>query len=109
MKKIIYAGSELVTGDAVAVAVMQYSKALAEEDTAETIEIPVLKGDRSPGTALILVGPASQIVAVDCEEELEELEAPDTVARLEEKARLLRSVAKTDESVVDNDSWIDDY
>ena len=63
MKSIIYANTELLTGDAIAVGVLHYSAALADNGLAETIEIPVLDPDGSRSTALMLIGPASQIVA----------------------------------------------
>ncbi|WP_292814778.1 hypothetical protein [Microbacterium sp.] len=109
MKRIMYAGSELLTGDAIAAAVMRYSKALADADAAETIEIPVVKADGSRGAATILVGPASQIVAVDGEGSGDEMEDPEVVAGLDEKTRRLHPVARTEEDPDTVDDWISEY
>lgn len=111
MKKIIYAGSELLTGDSIAVAVLEYSRSLAEADAAETIEIPIRASDGSDSTATILVGPASQIVAVDYHDhdDRPELDAPEVVERLQHKARQLRPVAGTDDDPRGDSEWADEY
>jgi hypothetical protein len=90
MKSIIYAHTELLTGDAIAVAVLHYSAALADNNLAETIEIPIIEPDGSRSTALMLVGPASQIVAKGVRTELDELVDDDVVAELARRTRLLR-------------------
>jgi hypothetical protein len=109
VKRIMYAGSELLTGDAIAAAVMRYSKALADADAAETVEIPVVKADGSRGAATILVGPASQIVAVDGEMSGDEMEDPEVVAGLEERTRRLHPVARTEEVPDTTEDWISEY
>lgn len=94
MKLIIYAGGEYTTGDEIAAALLEYSKGLAEEDRAETIEIPILNEDGSTGTAMFLVGPASQIAAKDIETGFEELRAPEAVARLRRLTGELHAVVR---------------
>ena len=64
MRRIRYAGESVVTGDAIASLVVDYSEALAKVNTAGTVEIPVLLGDRSVGMATLLLGPASQLIMV---------------------------------------------
>lgn len=64
MRRILYAGGELITGDAIADAVMALGRALAEAREADTVTVPVLDGGRR-STATILIGPASQIVVMD--------------------------------------------
>jgi hypothetical protein len=73
-------------------AVLEYCAALADEEAAETLRIPVLKADGSRGTAMMLVGPASQIVAQDAETPFEELVDPETVALLTSRTRAHRPV-----------------
>jgi hypothetical protein len=63
MKAIHYAGETVLTGDAIADALVRYAAALARRETAETVEIPVRYPDGSVNTANVLLGPASQIVA----------------------------------------------
>jgi len=111
MKMITYAGAKLMTGDDIAVAVLEHSAALAEENTAETVEIPILKADGSRSTASILVGPASQIVAENVETDFDELLDPETVERLKARTRALRpgiqAGAADQDPTTDFDSWSD--
>lgn len=110
MKLIRYAGAELVTGNDIARAVLEHSAALAEDDTAETLEIPVLAPDGSRRSASLLVGPASQIVAEDVDSEFDELVDEEAVTRLRARTRARRPVAQTgavDASLHDFDSWAD--
>jgi hypothetical protein len=114
MKRIVYAGSRLLTGDDIAVAVLEYCAALADADTAETVEIPVLDDSGARSMATLLVGPASQIVAEDVHSEFEELVDTDTVALLQQKTRAHRPTATTStgqfSATDDNDqSWDDQY
>jgi hypothetical protein len=64
MKAIHYAGETLLTGDAIADALVLYAGALARRETAATVEIPVRFADGSVNSASVLLGPASQIVAI---------------------------------------------
>ncbi|MFS0732390.1 hypothetical protein ABC304_10345 [Microbacterium sp. 1P10UB] len=81
MKTVIYAGDAFVTGDAIADAVLRYSKILAEAGTADTVTIPVRRNDGERVEATLLLGPASQIVAesqpYDGREEIEDGDVVD--------------------------------
>ena len=92
MKVLIYAGSEFMTGDDVAAAVMRYSEALADAQTAATVEIPVVAPSGIRTTATLLLGPASQIVAADAEV-ADDLSDPDVVSRLDGLTRSLHPTA----------------
>lgn len=94
MKILTYTGAELMTGDDIADAVLDYCVALAEESTAETIEIPVLKADGSRGTASLLVGPASQIVATQVDTDFDELIDEQTIRLLHTRTLAHRPVAQ---------------
>ena len=96
MKSIIYAHTELLTGDAIAVAVLHYSAALADNGLAETIEIPIIDPDGSRSTALMLIGPASQIVATGVLADIDELVDPAVVAELTRRTRMLRPEGMAD-------------
>lgn len=109
MKRIIYAGSEFLTGDEIASAVLQLGAALADAADAEMVEIPIVESDGSQGTVLILLGPASQIVAENAVTDFEELLDPDAVARLGAMARHLRPVATADSEPHDDTDWDSDY
>ncbi len=89
MKVLIYAGSEFMTSDAVAAALLHYSEALAENHQAATIELPIVEPGGRLTTAEFLVGPSSQIVSKDVVTELEEPDAPDVVENLRAMTRRL--------------------
>jgi hypothetical protein len=87
MQMIVYAGGEFVTGDDIANALLEYSRALGAEDAAEIVEIPILEADGSSGTAKFLIGPASQIVCKSFRTDFEELVDAAVVARLRRLSR----------------------
>lgn len=89
----MYAGDEYLTGDAIADALLAYSRALGDEDRAEIVEIPVQEDDGSITTARFLIGPASQIVAKSVAVDGDELEAPELVRELQELTRAVESPA----------------
>jgi hypothetical protein len=67
MKRIAYAEEWLTTDDRVADLVLEYARALAQHDTADTISVPVLDDDGRVRQAQFLVGPASQIIIIEAE------------------------------------------
>ena len=103
MRVLTYAGSEFLTSDAVASALLEYGAALAEGREAATIEIPVIEADGSESMALFLVGPASQIVSRVAETDAPERQYPDVVRRLEELTRRLRPTATADRNPPSDD------
>lgn len=108
MKTIIYAGGELLTGDDIATAVLEYSAALAEFSGADTVDIPVLDAEGSRIVATVLIGPASQIMAVDAHTAGAELTDPEVVRRLQGVTRSLRPRAVAQEEPLDS-TWSDEY
>lgn len=105
MKRVIYAGSDFVTGDDIASALLQASQALAEGGVAETVSVPTREQDGSIGRVMVLIGPASQIVARDVQVEGEELVDATAVARLTAIQRRLRPVATFDTEASDGADW----
>jgi hypothetical protein len=89
MKLIHYAGETLLTGDAIADAILTYASALASREESATIVIPVRLTDGSIADANLLVGPASQLVAVPQESALDELIDDDLLARIEHEIGVL--------------------
>ena len=87
---IRYAGEELTTGDDIADALLTLSVALAESGSASTVEIPTVSDDGTRSTVKVLVGPASQIVAIPVESAFEELRDVHVVARLSAMTAELR-------------------
>ncbi|WP_344739393.1 hypothetical protein [Microbacterium awajiense] len=108
MKRIVYAGSELLTGDAIADSLMSLSQALADVRAAASVDIPVILPSGARGVASLLVGPASQIVAVASESDTPELIDDDVVTDLESRVRRLRPSAMTDDEPPPGLEWADD-
>lgn len=99
MRRIIYAGTELVTGDEIAQTLLRLSEALARLGSAETVSIPILNADGSLGTASLLVGPSSQIVTLDAGDHLDELVDPTALGELRDRiTSLVSSGSERDDS-----------
>jgi hypothetical protein len=110
MKLLLYAGTELMTGDDIAEAVLEYCAALAEAKAAETLDIPVVEADGTIGEARLLLGPASQIMAKHVETGWPELEDAQTMERLSSRTQAQRpviSVQSQTAGVNDYESWTD--
>jgi hypothetical protein len=88
MKKIRYDSSVILTSDDVADAVIEYAAALSGGDRADTVEVPAVAPDGTMTTTKILIGPASELVVEDTDEDELEMEHAEFVERL-------RSAAKT--------------
>ncbi len=108
MKKIIYAGTEVLTGDEIARALLRFGEVLAQVGSAETVEVPVRETDGSVGVASLLVGPSSQMVARDADDSLEELVDEATVSEMRERTRRLRPHADGAEEAPPRIDWQDD-
>lgn len=106
---IVYAGEEMTTGDEIAQALLKYSQALAESNSASTVEIPTLSEDGTRSSAMVLVGPASQIVARPVESSFEELRDPGVVERLTALTTELRP-GRSYPATISNDvpDWVED-
>jgi hypothetical protein len=107
VKLLIYAGDHYMTGDDIAVAMLEYSEALADNNTAESVEIPILEPDGSHQSAIFLLGPASQIVAKTVETPYEELVDPDALEELRRRTRTLRPVGMPAAPADETGDWID--
>lgn len=64
MKRILYASGSVLTGDAIAHAVVNYARSLARAGSADMITIPVIKDERRE-TVEMLIGPSSQLILED--------------------------------------------
>jgi hypothetical protein len=63
MKRIIYGGGSILTGDRIADALLDYAAVLARAGTADHVRVPALAADDEPTVFDIVLGPASQIMA----------------------------------------------
>lgn len=108
MKTVIYAGSEFVTGDDIAAALLGCGRALAEAGEAEAVTVPTRGPDGSVVEVTVLIGPASQMVTRDAEAGREELVDEVAIARLDTIQRRLRPVAAVDLAPADGNDWDDE-
>ena len=90
MDRIHYAGNSIVTGTAIAHALLDYAQALAQVGSSETVDVPTLNEDGTPGRSEILIGPASQLISNEEKTDYEELTDELLVARMLTKADRLR-------------------
>ena len=65
MKRIHYASGSLLTGDDIADVLVRFAAALAHNNDAAEVRAPAIVEDGSRGEVLMLLGPASQILAED--------------------------------------------
>lgn len=92
MERIHYASGSILTGSAIARALLDYAEALAEKNESATVDIPSINDDGSLVRANFLIGPASQIVSDTETTDSDELIDDDLVASFVEKTRKLRHV-----------------
>ena len=91
MERVHYAGSSILTGSAIAHALLDYAQALAEVGTSATTQIPTLNDDGTPGMSEVLIGPASQLIADTEESPYDEVVDDELVARLRRAADRVRN------------------
>ncbi|MEF2979325.1 hypothetical protein [Subtercola sp. YIM 133946] len=89
MKAIHYAGGELLTGDDIADAVVHYAEALARKNTSAAVEIPSRLADGSIVQVSLLLGPASQLVAIPQPGDAEEITDAELVGAFNTQAARL--------------------
>jgi hypothetical protein len=100
MMKLEYAGGEVLVSDEASHVILRYAESLAMHNASDTISIPVVTVEGVPGVAEILIGPASQLLALPS---AETHEIDDAAAIEEMSARLAalqpsRAVASNPES-----------
>ncbi|MCP2032178.1 hypothetical protein L1277_002277 [Okibacterium sp. HSC-33S16] len=61
MKRIHYAGTSFVTGDAIARALIDLARALTEKNHSDVVEVPIARNDGSPGRVEILITPGGMV------------------------------------------------
>jgi hypothetical protein len=86
MKNIRYDNTVILTSDDVADAVIEYAAALSSGDRSDTIEVPAIAVDGTMTTTKILIGPTSELVIEDADDDELELDDPTFVGRLRSAA-----------------------
>jgi len=87
MKNIHYDGTMILTSDDIADAVIEYAAALSGGDRADTVAVPSVAPDGTMTTTKILIGPTSEVVVEDADEDELEADDPVFVERLRSAAR----------------------
>lgn len=87
MKHIRYDNTTILTGDDIADAVIEYAAALSGGDRADTVAVPSIAPDGTRTTTKILIGPTSELVVEDADDDQLEDEDGDFVERLRAAAR----------------------
>jgi hypothetical protein len=88
MMRLEYAGGAILTGSAIADALLRYAAALARANTAISLEVPGRTTEGVEGTFQILLGPSSQIL-VEPTGDPEELVDEEFLDGLERRIQLL--------------------
>ncbi|WP_344092727.1 hypothetical protein [Microbacterium deminutum] len=81
----------MITGTAIAEALLDYAQALAQAAGSATVQIPTLNDDGSQGRSEILVGPSSQLISDAEASEHDEVTDESVVIYLREEAVNLRA------------------
>lgn len=79
MKRIHHAGGSVLTGDALAAAVLDYARALGNRDLLDVVDIPVINDDGELGQAQMLIGSGIQLMSVSASSISSELVDQDAV------------------------------
>jgi hypothetical protein len=90
MDRIHYAGDSILTGSAIAKALLEYAEALAKVGASATVDIPTREDDGSIGRSKLLIGPSSQLISDAEENPFEEVVDDDIVAYFDREAARLR-------------------
>jgi hypothetical protein len=64
MMKLEYAGGEVLVSDEASRVLLRYAESLAMHDSSDTVTLPVVTIEGVAGVAEILIGPASQLLAL---------------------------------------------
>ncbi|MDR5698962.1 hypothetical protein [Agromyces aerolatus] len=87
MKRILYASGGFLTDDEVADALMQYASVLAIVNSADVVTLPGVDDEGTVREIQLVVGPASQILAMGSDAAPADLASRETVADLRQRAR----------------------
>jgi hypothetical protein len=82
VKYIVYGENRVMTGDAIAEAVLAYAAALGQNGTTDIVEVPTADEDGVAVTAELLLGPASQVMVEVAPEDALQPEDDALVAEL---------------------------
>jgi hypothetical protein len=79
VKRIQHAGGSVLTGDALADAVLDYARTLGNRHMLDVVDIPVINDHGESGQARMLIGSGIQLMTVTASSTSPELEDQDAV------------------------------
>jgi hypothetical protein len=82
MKRFMYAGGEFITDDATADALMDYANVLGIVDSADVVRLPGIDSEGGRQQIQMLIGPASQLLAMSTDGDDIDLDGGEAAARL---------------------------
>jgi cytosine/adenosine deaminase-related metal-dependent hydrolase len=85
MKYVVYGENKVMTGDAIADAVIAYAAALGENGTTDIVAIPTCAADGQAIDVEVLLGPASQVMAEPAPDDELEPEDGTLIAEIERR------------------------
>lgn len=106
MKRVYYSSGSVLTGDRLADDVIDYATALARHAQADHVMIPVMLDDGSPSAANMLLGPASELVAVG---EANDADDPVDDATAEYMERRVRELSIPRPNATAAPVYVDEY
>ncbi|GGK98146.1 hypothetical protein JOE58_003406 [Curtobacterium luteum] len=86
MKYISCEGVDVMTGDLIADAVMDYAAVLGANARTDSVSVPSVGPDGALIRTTLLVGPASEFVVIPAPDDVLEPEDPDFIRRLRDAA-----------------------
>lgn len=106
MKRILYANAVFDTDDAVAEAILHYASVLAVVNSSDVVECRGIDENGAVRSVQMLIGPASQIIAMDVDGASADLDVENVVTELNRRAigRLPDYAGAVDEANDDRDS-----
>ena len=110
MQRILYAGHDFYTGNAIAAAVLDYACLLAEAGTYAMIDVPTTAGDGGSTSARLLLGPSLPIATESIQGPIVELIDDVALDGLRDAAQRLRSPTSVQANVDNRElRMVDEY
>ncbi|WP_411698119.1 hypothetical protein [Conyzicola sp.] len=89
MKQVTYAGTSFITGTAIADSLLSLVAALGASNGSASVHVPALDAEDRPTSVDLVIGPASEVVAIEIQGAAPELIDEAAVEALDHQARAL--------------------
>jgi hypothetical protein len=100
MMKLKYAGGEIYISDLASTVLLRYAQTLAIHSASDMVTLPAITMDGKRGDTQILIGPASELLAIPTTEMGRDIDDSEAIAVMEKRTAALqphRPVAGGDE------------